>query len=95
MGSATNRGQGVYDPPLLWPVGASKFAYSTGQGPVAHLLRLRSAYSQQADAWGTGEPAFTSYHHMFKVRLCMVLRLEVVYGIFYTSDRSRSRPLRS
>ncbi|CAM9800551.1 unnamed protein product, partial [Laminaria digitata] len=66
VGSATNRGQGVYDPPLLWPLGGSKLAYSTGQGPVAHLLRLRSAYSQQADAWGTGEPAFTSYHHMFK-----------------------------
>lgn len=68
------RGEGVYHPPLLWPVGGSKFAYSTGHGPVKHPLRLRSAYSQQADAWGTGEPAFTTYHHMFKVRLYVYFR---------------------
>lgn len=62
-------GRGVYHPPVLWPVNGEKFAFSTGEGPVMHPLRLKSAYSQQADAWGTGEPAFTTYHHMFKVGL--------------------------
>ena len=53
-------------PPVLWPPRAS-VASSREFGPVAHCLRLRSAYAQQPDAWGTGEPAFTSYHHLFKV----------------------------
>ncbi|CAM9881810.1 unnamed protein product [Ascophyllum nodosum] len=52
-------------PPVLWPPRAS-VASSREFGPVAHCLRLRSAYAQQPDAWGTGEPAFTSYHHLFK-----------------------------
>lgn len=56
-----------YDPPVLWPVNGDKFAYRRDRGPVAHGLRLESAYAQQGDARGTGEPAFTSYHHMFKV----------------------------
>lgn len=56
-----------YDPPVLWPVNGDKFAYRRDRGPVAHGLRLESAYAQQGDAWGTGEPAFSSYHHMFKV----------------------------
>lgn len=56
-----------YDPPVLWPVKGDKFAYRRGQGPVVHGLRLESAYAQQGDGWGTGEPAFSSYHHMFKV----------------------------
>ena len=68
-GGGGGGGEGMYHPRLLWPVRGSKFAYSAGHGPVEHPLKLRSAYSQQADAWGTGEPAFTSYHHMFKVRL--------------------------
>eukprot|EP00903_Cladosiphon_okamuranus_P015669 g14470.t1 len=55
-----------YDPPVLWPVNGDKFAYRRDRGPVVHDLRLESAYAQQADAWGTGEPAFSSYHHMFK-----------------------------
>lgn len=57
----------TYDPPVLWPVNGEKFAYRRGRGPVAHGLQLESAYAQQGDAWGTGEPAFSSYHHMFKV----------------------------
>lgn len=56
-----------YEPPVLWPVNRDKIAYQRGRGPVAHGLRLQSAYAQQGDAWGTGEPAFSSYHHMFKV----------------------------
>lgn len=54
-------------PPVLWPTNGGKRAQVRNKGPVAHRLRLRSAYAQQGDAWGTGEPAFTSYHHMFKV----------------------------
>lgn len=66
-GDAVSRGREVYDPPVLWPVNGEKFAFRRDRGPVMHGLRLESAYAQQGDAWGTGEPAFTTYHHMFKV----------------------------
>lgn len=58
-------GEGIV-PPCLWPDGA-QLGDSRDWGPVRHGLRLRSAYAQQGDAWGTGEPAFTTYHDMFKV----------------------------
>ncbi|CAM9293577.1 unnamed protein product [Ectocarpus sp. 12 AP-2014] len=61
-----HRGREAYDPPVLWPSNGDKLAYRRGRGPVAHGLRLRSAYAQRGDAWGTGEPAFSSFHHMFK-----------------------------
>ncbi|CAN0374407.1 unnamed protein product, partial [Ectocarpus fasciculatus] len=61
-----HRGREAYDPPVLWPCNGDKLAYRRGRGPVAHRLRLRSAYAQRGDAWGTGEPAFSSFHHMFK-----------------------------
>ncbi|CBJ48564.1 hypothetical protein Esi_0025_0149 [Ectocarpus siliculosus] len=69
--SATGGGDGggpqeAYDPPVLWPRNGDKLAYRRGTGPVAHGLRLRSAYAQRGDSWGTGEPAFSSFHHMFK-----------------------------
>ena len=80
-GSETGSGDEVrrmtrepYDPPVLWPVNGDKFAYQRDRGPVAHGLRLKSAYAQQADAWGTGEPAFSSYHHMFKVTASALTR---------------------
>ena len=66
-GEVPQRTREPYDPPVLWPVNGDKFAYRRDRGPVAHGLRLESAYAQQGDAWGTGEPAFSSYHHMFKV----------------------------
>lgn len=66
-GSDVHRNLETYNPPLLWPSNGDKMARTSGQGPVKHRLRLRSSYSQQADAWGSGEPAFTSYHHLFKV----------------------------
>lgn len=67
-------GEGVEDvgvsenvaPPCLWPNGAI-MGNSQGSGPMHHELRLRSAYAQQGNAWSTGEPAFTSYHSLFKV----------------------------
>lgn len=66
-GGAVHGKREVYDPPVLWPVNGEKFAFRREQGPVEHGLRLESAYAQQGDAWGTGEPAFSTYHHMFKV----------------------------
>lgn len=66
-GSAVLEERDVYDPPVLWPVKGEEFAFRRERGPVEHGLRLESAYAQQGDAWGTGEPAFSSYHHMFKV----------------------------
>lgn len=71
------RGEGMEDiavsenvaPPCLWPNGAL-LGNSQGSGPMRHDLRLRSAYAQQGNAWGTGEPAFTSYHKQFKVCKC-------------------------
>lgn len=55
-------------PPVLWPhLGGGTLANSRQYGKLIHGLRLRSAYAQQTDAWGTGEPAFTSFHHLFKV----------------------------
>lgn len=55
-------------PPVLWPHrGSRNLANSRRYGKLIHGLRLRSAYAQQRDAWGTGEPAFTSFHHLFKV----------------------------
>ncbi|CAM9805110.1 unnamed protein product [Scytosiphon promiscuus] len=59
-------GRETYDPPVLWPVQGEKIAFRRNRGPVVHSLGLQSAYAQQGDAWGTGEPAFSSYHHMFK-----------------------------
>lgn len=70
-----------YDPPVLWPVNGDKFAYRRDRGPVAHGLRLESAYAQQADAWGTGEPAFSSYHHMFKVTASALTRIG--YSLYF------------
>lgn len=55
-------------PPALWDgLGGGSVAHRPGLGPVRHGLRLKSAYAQQGDAWGTGEPAFTSFHARFKV----------------------------
>lgn len=77
-GSAVQREREVYDPPVLWPVNGEKFAYRRERGPVEHGLRLESAYAQQGDAWGTGEPAFSTYHHMFKV---MALTFSGCWGV--------------
>lgn len=66
-GGAVSRERKVFDPPVLWPLNGGKFALTRGRDRVEHGLRLESAYAQQGDAWGTGEPAFTTYHHMFKV----------------------------
>eukprot|EP00752_Nemacystus_decipiens_P007761 g6935.t1 len=65
-GEAPQRTREPYNPPVLWSVNGDKLAFRRDRGPVSHGLRLESAYAQQADAWGTGEPAFSSYHHMFK-----------------------------
>lgn len=62
-----HKGRETHDPPILWPVQGNKIAYKRDRGPVFHNLDLKSAYAQQGDAWGTGEPAFSSYHHLFKV----------------------------
>lgn len=77
-------GHETHNPPLLWPGDGNKLAHRREQGPVVHGLRLKSAYAQQADAWGTGEPAFTSYHHMFKVTLSLafVVCLRYWYASF-------------
>lgn len=68
---STEAAKGDFDkdhlPPVPWTSKGVNGAPLRGLGPVVHRLRLRSAYAQQADAWGTGEPAFTSYHGSFKV----------------------------
>lgn len=64
---------------VKWTSKGANGAPLRGLGPVMHRLRLRSAYAQQADAWGTGEPAFTSYHNSFKVMCSFSLRVSPIH----------------
>ncbi len=84
-------GREPYNPPVLWPVNGEKFAFQRDRGPVAHGLRLESAYAQQADAWGTGEPAFSSYHHMFKVPALCVLHCGGRLSLMHLEDSAKFR----
>lgn len=65
--------------PVLWTSKGVNGAPLRGLGPVVHRLRLRSAYAQQANAWGTGEPAFTSYHASFKVMCSFSFRVSSIH----------------